>query len=93
MLFARRYAECRLEMSVVNKHWEHFAHEADMGVRGFGVTREEAYEQGALALTAVVTDPKTVTDNEVVDINCEAPDEEFPVCGGCIGLLQRHRRR
>ena len=48
-----------------------------MGVRGFGVTREEAYEQGALALTAVITDPKTVTDSEVVDINCEAPDEEL----------------
>jgi SHS2 domain-containing protein len=64
-------------MGAANKHWEHFAHEADMGVRGFGVTREEAYEQAALALTAVITDPTTVTDQEVVDITCEAPDEEL----------------
>lgn len=59
------------------KHWEHFAHEADMGVRGFGMTKEEAFEQAALALTAVVTDPKTVTENEVVEITCEAPDDEL----------------
>lgn len=48
-----------------------------MGVRGFGMTKEEAYEQAALALTAVVTDPKTVTENEVVEITCEAPDDEL----------------
>jgi len=64
-------------MNVAYKHWEHFAHEADMGVRGFGMTKEEAFEQAALALTAVVTDPKTVTENEVVDITCEAPDDEL----------------
>ena len=57
--------------------WEHFAHEADMGVRGLGMTREEAFEQAALALTAVVTDPKTVIENQVVDIACEAPDDEL----------------
>ena len=64
-------------MSVARKHWEHFAHEADMGVRGFGQTREEAFEQAALAMTAVVTDPKRVTAAEVVEITCEAPDEEL----------------
>jgi tRNA nucleotidyltransferase (CCA-adding enzyme) len=64
-------------MNVAYKPWEHFAHEADMGVRGFGMTKEEAFEQAALALTAVVTDPKTVTENEVVEITCEAPDDEL----------------
>lgn len=62
---------------VTNKRWEHFAHEADMGVRGFGQTKEEAFEQAALALTAVVTEPKTVLENEAVEINCEAPDDEL----------------
>jgi SHS2 domain-containing protein len=66
-----------LEINVADKHWEHFAHEADMGVRGFGMTKEEAFEQAAIALTAVVTDPKTVTENEVVEITCEAPDDEL----------------
>jgi len=62
---------------VASKHWEHFAHDADMGVRGFGTTREEAFEQGALALTAIVTDPEIVNASEVVDIICEAPDVEL----------------
>ena len=37
--------------------WEHFAHGADIGVRGIGATKADAFEQAALALTAVVTDP------------------------------------
>ena len=31
-----------------HKRWEHFPHEADMGVRGIGRTRDEAFEQAAL---------------------------------------------
>ena len=34
--------------------WEHFPHDADVGVRGFGATPAEAFAQAALALTAVV---------------------------------------
>ena len=58
-------------------HWEHFPHEADMGVRGFGSTDARAFEQAALALTAVVTDLRTVAAHEVVAIECEAPDREL----------------
>lgn len=57
--------------------WEHFPHEADMGVRGIGASREEAFEQAALALTAVITDPATVATEEMVEVECEAPDEEL----------------
>jgi tRNA nucleotidyltransferase (CCA-adding enzyme) len=57
--------------------WEHFAHEADIGVRGVGATRDEAFEQAALALTAVVTDPASVRTCETVSIRCEAPDVEL----------------
>jgi SHS2 domain-containing protein len=64
-------------MSVASKHWEHFAHDADMGVRGFGITREEAFDQAALALTAIVTDPEIVNATEVVDITCQAPDDDL----------------
>ena len=62
---------------MVNKHWEHFAHEADMGVRGFGSSPTDAFEQAALALTAVITDPAGVKAEEVVEITCEAPDIEL----------------
>jgi tRNA nucleotidyltransferase (CCA-adding enzyme) len=57
--------------------WEHFAHGADIGVRGIGATREEAFEQAALALTAVVADPARIADESVIEIRCEAPDDEL----------------
>ncbi len=48
-----------------------------MGVRGVGATKEEAFEQAAVALTAVVTDPRQVAPLEEIDIECEAPDDEL----------------
>jgi tRNA nucleotidyltransferase (CCA-adding enzyme) len=57
--------------------WEHFPHDADMGVRGFGDTLEEAFEQGALALTGVITNLSWVQADEEVSITCEAPDLEL----------------
>ncbi|HLS79884.1 MAG TPA: archease [Steroidobacter sp.] len=57
--------------------WEHFAHEADMGVRGIGSSLAEAFEQGALAMTALVTDPSGVDARERVTIECSAPDTEL----------------
>ncbi len=48
-----------------------------MGVRGFGETKAQAFEQAALALTAVITDPANVTAREAVEIKCEAPDDEL----------------
>jgi SHS2 domain-containing protein len=63
-------------MSVV-KRWEHFEHGADIGVRGFGASVGEAFEQAALALTAVITDPASVNPRERVQVQCEAPDNEL----------------
>jgi SHS2 domain-containing protein len=56
--------------------WEHFAHDADIGVRGVGRTPAEAFEQAALALTAVVTDPAAVALDERVEIACADADPE-----------------
>jgi len=58
-------------------HWEHFAHQADIGVRGFGPTRESAFEQAALALTAAVCDPREVRQADRVEIDCESEDGEL----------------
>ena len=44
----------------MSARWQHFHHGADVGVRGIGSTLAQAFEQAALALTAVVTDPATV---------------------------------
>ncbi|MFZ5512158.1 MAG: archease [Pseudomonadota bacterium] len=58
-------------------HWEHFRHEADIGVRGIGDTLAEAFAQGALALTAVVTEPEGIEPVEAVAVSCEGPDTEL----------------
>jgi tRNA nucleotidyltransferase (CCA-adding enzyme) len=57
--------------------WEHFRHEADVGVAGVGGTREQAFEQAALALVAVTTAPEDVRPSQPVPIACAAPDEEL----------------
>jgi SHS2 domain-containing protein len=56
--------------------WEHFPHGADIGLRGFGATPEEAFEQAACALTAAVTYVE-VAPEIAVEISCEAPDLEL----------------
>jgi SHS2 domain-containing protein len=57
--------------------WEHFEHRADIGVAGYGRTPAEAFEQAALALTAILCDPAAVAPAERVEIECEAPDLEL----------------
>lgn len=57
--------------------WEHFPHQADIGVRGIGPTKAAAFEQAALALTGVVTDPGRVEPREAVAFTLSAPDDEL----------------
>lgn len=57
--------------------FEHFEHQADMGIRGFGRTREEAFAQAALALTAVVVPPERIQARDRVPVTCTAPDDEL----------------
>jgi hypothetical protein len=37
--------------------WEAFAHDADIGVRGYGFTPDEAFANAALGMMPMVTDP------------------------------------
>lgn len=62
---------------MIAARWEHFPHQADMGVRGVGPTLAAAFEQAALAMTAIVTDLAWVAADKSVDIRCEAPDDEL----------------
>lgn len=68
-------------MTVINEaaapYWEHFEHCADMGVRGIGANPAEAFQQAALALIAVITEPADVMSRQVVNIACDAPDLEY----------------
>ena len=57
--------------------WEHFAHQADIGVRGYGADLATAFAQAAVAMTAVITDPGKVRPLEKVSVRCQAPDPEL----------------
>jgi SHS2 domain-containing protein len=57
--------------------WEHFSHGSDIGVRGFGGSIEEAFEQAAVALTAIVADPSYIAPTEMVEVHCDATDLEL----------------
>ena len=57
--------------------WEHFAHQADVGIRATAAGLSSAFEDAAIALTAIVTDPKNVQPLECVKLECDAEDEEL----------------
>lgn len=58
-------------------HWEHFSHQADIGVRGLGESVSVAFEQAALALSAVVTDLALINPAQTLTVECDNPDREL----------------
>lgn len=67
----------RVGVKVCAQRWEHFPHGADIGVRGYGATAAQAFEQAARALTALVTDPAKVAARTSVTVRCAAPDMDL----------------
>lgn len=67
--------------------WEHFEHQADIGVRGWGATPAAALEQIALAMIAVIADPAKVEPGECIRIDCEAPNMELLVVNWLNAIL------
>jgi SHS2 domain-containing protein len=57
--------------------WEHFSHQADIGIKATADSLSEAFEDAALALTAIITEPKNVDAVESVKIECSAENEEL----------------
>ena len=66
-----------MNSKTIKPYWEHFEHGADIGIRGIAPTLEQAFEQTALAMTAVITNPDQVSTSIAVSIHCEAPDHEL----------------
>ncbi len=56
--------------------WEHFDDERRTGLRGFGSTVAEAFEQAALAFTATMADPGRVGAWDEIELRCQAADTE-----------------
>ncbi|MBU1261064.1 MAG: archease [Planctomycetes bacterium] len=57
--------------------WEHFSHQADIGIKASAGTLPEVFEQAAVALTAIVTEPGNVEQTESVQIECSAENNEL----------------
>jgi tRNA nucleotidyltransferase (CCA-adding enzyme) len=57
--------------------WCHFAHGADIGLRGSGSSKAKAFEDIGMALTAAVTDPECVAAEQSISLGCEAPSDEI----------------
>jgi SHS2 domain-containing protein len=57
--------------------WEHFSHQADIGIKATADSISKAFEDAALALTAIVTELKKVDVAECVEIECSAEDDEL----------------
>jgi SHS2 domain-containing protein len=60
----------------LQRYWEHFNHQADIGIRGVGESMAAAFEEAAMAMTAVVADPAMIAPSRVVPISCESGDRE-----------------
>ncbi len=67
--------------------WEHYSHPADIGIRGIGPTREEAFAQAALALSAVIADLDRIEPREAVEIVCNEEDDDLLFYGWLGALL------
>jgi SHS2 domain-containing protein len=68
-------------------YWELYSHPSDIGIRGMGPTREAAFAQAAMALTAVITDLQKVQPREAVDLVCQEQDDELLFINWLSALL------
>jgi SHS2 domain-containing protein len=75
--FSRAAPGQAADVDAMIARWEHFDHEADIGVRGFGATKAAAFAQAARAMTAAITDLDGLRPEVAVDLACEAPDDEI----------------
>ncbi|MBT8762787.1 archease [Desulfohalobiaceae bacterium Ax17] len=55
-------------------YWDHFYHQADIGIIGAGPTVSSAFAQAGLALTAVITELDKVRPVQEKEISIEAPE-------------------
>jgi SHS2 domain-containing protein len=56
--------------------YRQLSHTADLGLRIWGATREELFENAGAALSAVLTDRRRLRRGKSVEILLEAPDPE-----------------
>ncbi len=67
--------------------FETFEHEADIGIRGFGNTIEEAFENAASAMYSVMVNIDTVKQLKIRTVSVSAADIELLLVEWLNGLL------
>jgi SHS2 domain-containing protein len=73
---------------MLGKYWEHFTHDEGKGVRGIGASADEAFEQVAIGISALITMPHDVTPLEEVSGDCEAQDYQHLLTEWVNWLIQ-----
>ncbi|WP_305909481.1 archease [Methylomarinum sp. Ch1-1] len=66
-----------MNKSAASPYWEHFEHDADIGIRGVARELDQAFEQAAVAMTAVIAEPKLIAADQAIAIACAADDVEL----------------
>lgn len=74
-------------------HYDYFDHEADIGIEGRGKTLEEAFENAALAMFAIMAHPATVIPEREVRLEFEEADLELALVTWLNQLLGQARLR
>lgn len=82
-----------LEMNTTHPCWEHFQHQTEVGIRGIGGSKAEAFAQAGIALSAMVTDPALINPVQEVDVVCEEADEELLFIDWLNALIQQMTNR
>ncbi|AAL81676.1 archease [Pyrococcus furiosus DSM 3638] len=72
------------------RQWEHYEHTADIGIRGYGDTLEEAFEAVALALFDVIVNVRKIEKKVEIDIEVEGEDLESLLYSFLEELLYLH---
>ncbi len=67
--------------------YETFEHEADIGIRGFGDSVEEAFENAAAALYSVMVNIGNIRQKETRAVTVSAPDRELMLVEWLNALL------
>jgi len=74
-------------------HYDYFDHEADIGIEASGKTLEEAFENAALAMFAIMAHPATVIPEQEARLEFEEADLELALVTWLNQLLAQARLR
>ncbi len=69
--------------------FEYLPHTADVGIKGYGRTLKEAFENTAVGMFSIITDLARVEERLSVDVSAEAQDREGLLVAWLNELLYR----